>query len=164
MSKKHKQALKFRALTDSLKARRAKAAPESAAAQPATDSRVLWGSAPIVLKHMELRCQVPEVALSTHESLMALAAICRKTRLVHVEIHRSRTLPTVEEFVHRAEAAFSPPTPSNLCLPLRKQSPLASRHATAVHRGSAVVTGLNGVGKSHIAAELTRRLQNLVSK
>jgi hypothetical protein len=161
MSKKHNQALKFKTLTDSLKARCAKAAPESSAAQPATDSRVLWGSAPIVLKHMELRCQVPELTLSHHESLTALTAICRWTRLIHIEVHRSGTLPTVEEFVRRAEAAFNPPTRWKFSLPLRKQSPLASR---AVHRGSTVVTGLTGVGKSHLATELARRFPDLVSK
>lgn len=161
MSKKHKQALKFKALTDSLKARCAKAAPESAPTQPATDSRVLWGSAPIVLKHMELRCQVPEVTLSHQVSLMVLTAICRWTRLIHIEVHRSDTLPTVEEFVRRAEAAFSPPTLWKFSLPLRKQSPLVSR---AVHRGSTVVTGLTAVGKSHIANELARRFPDLGSK
>lgn len=107
MSKKHKRSLKFKALADSLNATRAAVATSSNAAASIADSRALWASAPIVLKQMELRCEEIKVTLKHPQPFLLLTAIDHSCRmLIHFEIHRRSTLPTVEAFVRRAEAAF----------------------------------------------------------
>lgn len=164
MSKKHKQSTKFQALADSLMATRARLERSRNAPPPIADSRVLWESAPIVLKHIELQCDVVELTLAHPQPLMFLKAIDRSSRLTHFEICSRTSLPTIEAFVRPAESSFASGL-RNHCL--RAGLPA---HAAVRPTGTSRPTldpdhilglGCSGVGKSRLVSTLTRRFPRL---
>lgn len=107
MSSKHERSLKLNARVASTDDPRAKAEHASSAPTPAAHSTAHWGSTPRVLERIAVRCGDTGANPSHHDPFMFLAAIERNCGLLfHFEIHRQSTLPTVEAFVGRAEAAF----------------------------------------------------------
>lgn len=107
MSSKHERSLKLNARVASSDDPRAKAEHASSAPTHAAHSTAHWGSAPIVLERIEVRCGDTGANPSHHDPFIFLAAIERNCGLLfHFEIHRRTRLPTVEAFVGRAEAAF----------------------------------------------------------
>lgn len=114
MSKQHQRSLKIKALGDSLNVPRATAAASCTTAASAADSQVYWASAPIVFEQMELRCEQIKMPSKHQQQFMLLTAIdCSSKLLFHFEIQRRSSLPTLEAFVQRAEAAFPSRLSSN---------------------------------------------------
>ena len=164
MSKKHKRSTKFQALADSLRATRARLGRSCNASAPIADSRALWDSAPIVLKHFELRCEVIEVTPGHRQPLMFMKAIDRLNGLIHFEIHKRTSLPTVEAFLRRAEAAFASGL-LNYYFRVGLRIPAAVRPASKImptaNAGPTLVIGYRGAGKSHVVSKLIERFPRL---
>lgn len=164
MSKKQKRSTKFQASADSLSANRARIERTGAVLPPTADSRVLWDSAPIVLKHIELRCEVIELTLAHPTPLMLLKAIDRFSRLMHFEICKRNSLPTVEAFVRRAESAFAFGL-ANYFHRAGQQSPASFRPTTngrpTASAGYTLVIGCTGTGKSRAVSKLLQRFPHI---
>lgn len=164
MFKKRKPSTKLQALADSLIAIRARLERSCNAPPTTADSQALWDSAPIVLKHLELQCEAVELALAHRQPLMILTATDRFSGLIHFEIHRRASMPTVEACVRRAESAFAClPWSKYLraglripaaAIPTRKSRPTASP-------GPTLMIGCTGTGKSGVPRKLIQRFPRL---